>query len=240
MHRQTIYVSSLCLWAVSALAQEAGGPAAPWSGSAELGASSTSGNTDTRSVNAKAEVLYKLDRWRHTLNGEVLFASDSGEDTAERYVAAYQADAKLSPRSYLYGAVRGEVDKFSGYDYRLSEALGYGYRLWAAGDLGYLELEGGPGMRQSQPEEGAREDEAILRLAAKYRHSWTATTRFSQDFLVESGEDNTYVESVTGLKVRINSALAMKLSFTAKRNSEVPAGTKKTDTLSAVNLVYDF
>ena len=240
MLRQTIYVSSLCLWAVSAMAQDAGGPADAWSGSAELGATSTSGNTDTRNVNAKAEVLYELDRWRHTLNGEALFASDSGEDTAERYVAAYQADAKLSPRSYLFGTVRGEVDKFSGYDYRLSEALGYGYRVWEAGDLGHLDLEGGPGARQSKPENGAREDEAILRLAAKYRHSWTATTRFSQDFLVESGEDNTYAESVTGLKVRINSALAMKLSFTAKRNSEVPAGTKKTDTLSAVNLVYDF
>jgi len=246
MLRQSIYVSSLCLWAVSAMAQEPGeNPVADaaggeWSGSAELGATVTSGNSDTRNLNGKAEALYERARWRHTTRAEALLASDSGEDTAERYVASYQADYKKTERSYIYGTVRGEVDKFSGYDYRLSEAVGYGHRFWEAGDKGYFDLEAGPGLRQSKPEDGVREDEAILRMAAKYRNSWTPTTRFSQDVIVESGSDNTFTESVTGLKVRINSALAMKLSVTVKHNSSVPIDTEKTDTISAITLVYDF
>ena len=266
MFRSFLYGTSLCLVAVSVMAQEPEStdapvdatppaeaqpaePAAPaadepaagaWSGSAELGATVTSGNSDTRNINGKAEVQHERDRWRQTARAEALTASDSGVDTAERYVASYKADYKKTKTTYIFGTIRGEVDKFSGYDYRLSEALGYGRRFWEGGDKGYFELEAGPGARQSKLEDGTREDEAILHMAAKYRNKWTDTTEFSQDVTVESGSDNTFSESVTGIKVKINSHLAMKLSVTVKHNSDVPVDTENTDTISSLNLVFDF
>lgn len=224
----------------AAVPAEAEKSAGELEGSAELGATVTSGNTDTRSVNGKAEVVYSRARWRHTGKAEALYSSDAGVDTAERYVASYKADFRKTRTTYIFATVRGEVDKFSGYDYRISESIGYGRRFWEGGDKGYFELEAGPGARQSKLDDGTREDHAIFRVAARYRNMWTETTEFSEDLIVETGSDNTFTESVTGIKVRINSALAMKLSVTIKHNSDVPVDKENTDTISSINLVYDF
>jgi len=259
MFRALTYGISLCLLAVSAVAQEAAeqpaaeaeAPAAAaeeaaeatggtWSGSAELGGTVTTGNSETENLNGKAEAVYERDRWRHTTKAEALYSSDAGVDTAERYVASYKADYKRSERSYIFGALRGEVDEFSGYEYRVSESVGYGRRFWEVPDKGYFDLEAGPGFRHSKPEDGVREDHAIARMAAKYRNKWTPNTEFSEDLIVEAGTDNTFTESVTGYKVRINSSLAMKLSYTIKHNTDVPVDKENTDTITAVTLVYDF
>jgi len=61
-----------------------------------------------------------------------------------------------------------------------------------------------------------------------------------EELSVEGGSDNTYTESITELKLRINAALAMEVTFSVKDNSDVPAGIKNTDTATAVTLVYDF
>ena len=264
MFRALAYGISLCVFTVSALAAEpAAAPKNPdaqdaavaaeaakpedgdktagaWSGSAELGGTVTTGNSETESLNGKAAAQYERGRWRHIGKAEALYSSDAGVDTAERYVASYQANRKMSRRSYVFGAVRGEIDEFSGYDYRVSESVGYGRRFWEAGDKGYFDLEAGPGLRQSKPEDGVREDHGIVRVAAAYRNKWTPNTEFSEDLIVEAGTDNTFTESVTGYKVRINSSLAMKLSYTIKHNTDVPTDQEKTDTISAINLVYDF
>lgn len=215
-------------------------PAGTWSGSGELGATMTTGNSETRSFNGKLEVQYEEGRWRHGSKLEALKSSDDGADTAERYVAAYKADYKKTERTYIFGSLRGEVDKFSGYDYRLSESVGYGRRFWEVQDKGYFDLEAGPGARQSRLEDGTHQRDTILRVAAKYRNKWTETTEFSEDLIVEAGEDNTFTESVTGFKLKINSHLAMKLSVTVKHNSDVPPDKENTDTISAITLVFDF
>lgn len=58
--------------------------------------------------------------------------------------------------------------------------------------------------------------------------------------MVESGESNTYSESLSALTVKINSHFATKLSLTAKHNISVPVGVEHTDVISAAALVYDF
>jgi putative salt-induced outer membrane protein len=82
-----------------------------------------------------------------------------------------------------------------------------------------------------------------VRLALNYSQHIGEHSVFTQDFLVETGSDNTYTESSTGLKVSMMDNTALKLSFTAKRNSDIPTTNtdiEKTDTISAVTLVYSF
>ena len=45
---------------------------------------------------------------------------------------------------------------------------------------------------------------------------------------------------MTALTAKVNTSLALKVSLTIKNNSEVPVGTEKTDTETAVTLVYSF
>ena len=62
----------------------------------------------------------------------------------------------------------------------------------------------------------------------------------SQDFIVENGSKNTYVEFVSALKARVFDDISLVISFTVKSNSDVPQGSKKTDIFSAVSLEYGF
>ncbi len=63
---------------------------------------------------------------------------------------------------------------------------------------------------------------------------------FSQSLTVEKGESNTLTESVTALKSTIVGNLGMSLKINITRNSNVPPGSANTDSLTSVNLVYNF
>lgn len=222
-------------WLGAAAAEGADG----FGGEAELGMVTTSGNTNTRSVNAKVRLRYLSGPWRNEGRLEGLRTSDGGAVTAERYVVSGKSDYRFTSADYVFVTVRYEDDRFSGYDYQLSEAVGYGRRLVDDARV-TLDLEIGAGGRHSRETGGRQRDEGILRGAAKLAWDVSPTARFTEDLLVESGESNTYTESVSGLSVRINSQFALKLSLTVKHNSDVPAGVEHTDTISAVTLVYDF
>lgn len=49
----------------------------------------------------------------------------------------------------MFGLVSYENDRFAGFNYRMSETLGYGYRVISQDTL-TLDLEAGPGARQTQ------------------------------------------------------------------------------------------
>ncbi len=211
-----------------------------WSGDVELGWVTTSGNSNTRTVNAKGKLHYVKGPWRDQVQAAVFKASDSGVVTAERYLLSGKSDYFYSRYNYLFATLRYVKDRFSGYDYQVSEVAGYGRRLIDDPALTF-DLELGLGGRQSQETGvGRRRDVGIVRGAAKLGWDISATARFTEELTVESGSDNTTSESVTALKVKINGNFSMKSSVTVTNNSNVSPGIQHTDTITAVTLVYDF
>ena len=63
---------------------------------------------------------------------------------------------------------------------------------------------------------------------------------FVQTLIVESGSDNTYMESISEVKARLVGNIALVASYTIKRNSSVPVGSEKRDTFTAISLEYAF
>jgi len=74
----------------------------------------------------------------------------------------------------------------------------------------------------------------------KYEYKISETAIFNQAILIEDGDENTYTESDTSLKMKIEGNLAAKISYLLKRNSEVPSGTDKSDKITTISLVYAF
>lgn len=214
-------------------------PGSIWNGEAELGVILTSGNTKTSSVNAKFKLDNERARWRNHFGVEYLRTSDRSVTTAERYVAAAKSDYKLDDVNYIVGTLRYENDRFSGFTYRISESIGYGHRFINT-DAVVLEAEAGAGGRHTKFLDGTRDNEEIVRLAAKYAWKFSPTSEFQEAAFSEIGQTNTHSESETSLKLKMNAKLAMKLSVLVKHDTVVPVGKVKTDTLSSVNLVYDF
>ncbi len=211
----------------------------PWKGEAGLGVVATSGNTKTTTVKGYAGVVYEKEKWRHTGKFDVLNSSDAVRTTAERYMLSGKSDYKFDELNYMFGLVGYESDRFAGFDYRVSEVVGYGRRVINQSNL-TLDLEAGPGARQTKFKTGDSDNELIGRVAGNLLWKLSPTATFSENLTSEFGSTSTITRSVTALTAQLVGNLAMKLSFTARHISDVPVAVKKTDTETAVTLVYGF
>ncbi len=232
------------LTASTALAEVTAAP--EWKLSAELGFVMTAGNSQTSTTSAKFDATHEEATWRNNMHAEALGASTTDKVTdiettsAERYQLSGKSDYKFSEFNYAFGLVNYDKDRFSGYEYQSTAALGYGRRVLQA-DTMTLDLEAGPGVRIIKLDNAPDSDnEGILRGAAKYLWKLSETSSFTEDLSVDAGEDLTVSKSVTGLTAKVNTSLAMKLTVTVKHNSDVPVTSEKTDTETALTLVYSF
>lgn len=210
-----------------------------WSGEGELGIVTTSGNTKNKTINAKAKAGHESQDWRHGVQLEAYNSADADRTTAERYLAAGKSDYKLSDVDYVFGMLTYENDRYAGFDYRISEVLGYGRKVIQQPTMS-LDLEAGPGARQTKLIDGTRNDEFIVRVGGEFKWKLSDMADFTETASADIGEDSTIIKSVTALKAKVSGALAMKLAYTVRNNSEVAIGTKKTDTETALTLVYGF
>ncbi len=238
---RAIYGLLLCSVSGVALAQApAAGPPDPFVGSAALGYLSTSGNTEATNLNALLKIAWDVDGpWKHDWNALAIKASTDDVTTAEAYAAGYKATRDFSETSYLFFTGDWRQDEFSGYDKQVTEAVGYGRRL-IDNTRHMLAVEGGVGAKQSDLVTGEELDEAIVRGGLDYLLRLSDTSQFSQELLIEQGDDNRYIESTSALKTRIVGDLALVLSYVIKNNSDVPVGIEGTDRFTALSLEYGF
>ena len=211
-----------------------------WKGEAELGILNTNGNTNTKNLTAKGKIVNERDHWRHTGKIEILNSSENDATTAERYYISGKSDHKLSEKSYSFGLLTYENDRFSGYDYRATEMLGYG-RSVIKRDTLTLDLEAGLGAGQDKiTDSGEKQNQGLLRAAGNLVWKLSDTSTFSEDLSSDMGKISAVSKSVTALKTQIIGNLASKISFTAKYSTKVPAGITGLDTEMAVTLVYSY
>ena len=234
------YAIGIAMALISTQLIAAGETAIPtWKGEAELGFISTSGNTETETLNAKAKVINEREKWKHTGIAEATKASDNGTVTAQRNFISGKTDYKYNDRSYSFVLLQYEDDRFSGYDYQASLIVGYGHKFIKTDTL-TLDAEAGVGARRNELDSGEKTDEGILYAGMEVDWKIGKTSSFNEKLTVEAGDDATTTKSVSALKAKINSKLASKITYTIKHVSEVPVGIEKTDKEIAVTLVYNF
>lgn len=211
-----------------------------WYNELELGYLTTSGNSDTEVLNAKAKTLYENGSWRNRLELTALNAATDDKRTDERYNALGKSDFKITEKDYSFLRAEYEQDRFSGFDYQGSGAFGLGRRFIDADNM-LFELEAGPGYREAKESEShERRNDTILYAGERFSWQFTENAQLVQQLTSESGSENRITEALVALKLGINEHFAMKLSWRGEHTSEVPEGVKKLDSETGVNLVYGF
>lgn len=211
----------------------------PWSGTASLGFLSTSGNTETTSYNTKLGVAYAQDSWEHGLNLSGNGAEDTGQTTAEAYQAGWRSAYQFSEHNFVFGTIDWRKDRFAGVTEQISYALNYGRRVINTPNH-VLGFGIGAGYRDADRSDGTSETSGIARGSLDYNWIFSENAGFDQNVIVESGSDNTYIESVSAVRANLLGELALVLSYTVRHNTDVPAGSEETDTISAISLEYAF
>lgn len=241
MHKHLLTLGLLAALPLSAMAEEPAGDAPPhWSGTGELGLAVSKGNTDSETLVGKLAMGYEDAAWRHAAGASFLYGRSDDVENAYRYEFFADSGYNINDRSYVFGSIRNERDHFASNEYQWTAALGYGYEAIES-ETTHLTFEIGPGYRWAKLQ-GVRihNNEAIVRGTMDFSHQFTATTSLHDALLVEAGSDNTFIRNDIGLKVKMTEALALKAGLETRHNTDVLPGTKKTDTLTTINVAYDF
>lgn len=213
---------------------------AQWKGKGEGGAVIARGNSDADTVNLKLEMATELDRWKHGFGIQALRATNDSDKTAERYGAFWQSDYKLDDRTYLFGGLRYEDDRFSGFDYQASATTGIG-RKFIDTDTTKFSGQAGVGYKRLEYAlTGRVESEAIFSSELKFEHALTETTKIIDKFVVEVGSSNTFAANDLALQVKMSDRFSLAAGIGVRYNSDPPLGLKTTDTITTLNLVYGF
>lgn len=241
MSLKWVWVLGLLALSAPLLAQEEEGSEeeGPWSGNVKLGYLATSGNTEAQSMNAGFEVNYTLELWEHQAKGAAINSTESDVTTAEAYDLGWKSARNLTEHDFLFGRLDWRKDRFASIVEQFSQSVGYGRRL-IDGEKHKLNGEVGIGARQSDLADGSTESDTIFTGRLQYNWQISDNASFGQGLLVESGDSNTFTESVTELRASLVGSLALVASYTVRHNSDVLPGTESTDTRTAISLEYGF
>ena len=234
-------MGSLFLPAVNVFAQDEAATEEGWTGKGEFGFVNTTGNTDSSAANFNLEFVKTTENWRHRFSSTALVTQEDDTKDNERYTFEAQSDRSISEKSYMFGALRWDADKFGPYDPQQTLTVGFGRQLMKS-DTHQLKGEIGAGYRKLE-ETVSREtsEEAIVRVLLDDTWQMLKSTSWTNRLLIESGSSNTFTQFNTGLKVAMNDRFAVSFGFEARNNTKVPPGdSANTDTTTTVNLVYNF
>ncbi|QOL25360.1 DUF481 domain-containing protein [Thalassotalea sp. LPB0316] len=224
----------------------------------ELGFLLKTGNTNSADIRAGAELRYDLEHWRNSLNFNILgkkgeVTDEEGNDkwvtSDQTWNIAGKTNYILNERgtNYIYGSGDYKQDRFSGFESQSSMSTGWG-RRWYKTEVASFDADIGPGFKRdvvSATETTAEEtrDAFIIQASGLYLHKINSHVQFRQfvsaKYAPKNGENNVY-RSETSVITKLIETLQLKFSLNIDHNSVVEPGTKKTDTETAVTLVYSF
>lgn len=212
-----------------------------WSGEVQASFEKRSGNTQAEEVRSKINLEHDADLWRNLIALEGRYATEGGDTINKDYRARYGLDYKYSDKMFIFGELDYVVDEFSGFDYRMSESVGLGYReAWPAKKM-LLDARASVGARHSKKDTfGAKTEHEVLILKPEITYKWQMreTMEFQQRFESAIGQDITITETETSFTYNINNKLGLKVAFEAEHTSDVPVGTKKLETFTSTGLTY--
>jgi putative salt-induced outer membrane protein len=250
----SLRVAGAALLLASSLAH-ADDPPAPvgWTGKGEAGLVLARGNADTTTADVKLDATDTIDSWKHTAHLAFLYGESANFSTAQRLEGAWRTDYKFKKYAFVFGSLNGEDDRFDGFVYQATVSTGLGYNF-VDSDTTKLTATLGVGYRRLQPEQlfrdpdgrvyarvkGESTSDGVATAGIDYQQQLTKTTKLTDKLLVQSGGQNTAVSNDFAVAVNMTDALALSVGYGLRYNSNPPFGTKTTDQLTTVNLVYRF
>lgn len=214
--------------------------ATPWAASVAAGLLAVRGNTHSTSLNFKGALGHHFGNWNNVLQAQANYAKSGNQTSAQSWQLGDQLRYNFDEQDYGFAILNYLRDRFAGVEERVSEAVGYGRRIFQT-PTQQLDLGIGVGANQ-QRVAGSRKlvSEPIAVFLGTYVWAISKSAQFSQSVHVEAGSNNTYVNPITQLKLTIVGHLYATIDYELRYNTTVPTGTYHSDSLTTINIGYDF
>jgi len=272
MSKKNLLAAMLVLGAsvypLASQAQDSGNVFEGWSGTASLGATSSTGNSEASNINGSIRLGKTVNRWEHLLFGSIFKGTSSiiivdrdpatGEpilnadgqpnrrivngDNSDRLALGYQPKFYYNPKTYFFGIIDWEQDKPGNIDTATRQIGGVGYRFYA-NETGFLTGEVGIGNKNTDLVDGDSVDGGIGYLGLNFLSRVNENVTFNADLRSDFGSDNTFVELGLGVAFKISEKLAFKVAHFSRSNSDLTSPDSLTDSgsdsVTTINLVID-
>ena len=210
------------------------------SGEVNIGGSLATGNTDTTRLDAEFKARFKAGRLKDNYRLLVELAEDNGTTTAQRILGSVESRLDVQEKLFVFGFLEYDDDRFSGFKFEIEGAFGAGYKVVNDSNMRLL-VQAGPGYRLSKLSVlGTAQDEFVVRGSADFEYQFSDSSSLTSTSIVTWDSSRTTLENTIALTSDLFGGLSSRLSFNVRYNSDPPALTRKTDTLSKVSLVYGF
>ena len=210
-----------------------------WSGQGELGAFRSSGNTSNTGITAGAKLTKEGKKWRYNFRAVADFQRTNGVTTKEQYLAAIEPNYKINDRLYAYGLGQYERDRFQGFSARYSASAGLGYQVIDS-DKTKLSVKAGPAYRQTNFIGGGSQSTLAGLAGLDFAWQISPNLKLTEAATAYIESANTTLVSETALEAKLSNALSARVSYLVEYDSNPPAPSVGTDTLTRVTLVYGF
>ncbi len=238
----TLIASGAFLLPASVFAQDAPAPDAAelgWTGSGELGAFQSSGNTKSIGGTAGLALTKESENWRLKLRALGDYQRTNGVTSREQAVAAFEPNYKINERLYAYGLGQYERDKFQGFSSRFTASGGLGYQVIKT-ERTKLDVKVGPAWRKTNFVSGGSTSSIAGLLDTNFGYKISPTVTFTQDTSAYVESKNSSLLSLTGINAKLSDKLTARLSYQVDHETKPPVGLKKTDTLTRFTLLFGF
>jgi putative salt-induced outer membrane protein YdiY len=217
------------------------GKGVSFGGRVNLGASTTSGNTDSERLHAGAELRWRSRVNRYILDGEINEGEDDGERTVSNWRAGGEYDYFFRRKNFFYTRATLEHDEFKDIDLRSTLGAGLGYQIFdtdrvqlsVQGGLDYVNVERAVADDESYPAAGwgVRYDQQLLGGKVELFHT--------QDgfWSLEEVED-VVLRTRTGLRVPLADGLDASAQINIDWDNGPAPGRESTDVATILGLGY--
>jgi putative salt-induced outer membrane protein YdiY len=203
---------------------------------------STNGNSKTSTVSAKSLSVATLWGFRAEFEGGALGASNRGQQTAENYFGSEKVSRNWSDRDYFFERFRWNRDRLAGIMHRYDASLGLG-RSFVDRQNVSCRIEGSGGYTA---EEYLLAPRAKFSTGRGYGRLW-----FKPSAGVQIANEIEYIHNFrkarayrlstdSSIQTDLAQHLAMKTTYSWRRNGEPPVEAAKDDTTLAVALILNF
>jgi len=211
------------------------------SGQLNIGASRTTGNTQTSTVHIDGEVVARKGPDRYTVGGLLNRATDRGEETASNSKLYAKYDRFFTKKWYGTINTTFEHDPFADIELRTTAGVGIGYQALASARTN-LALESGVDYVETNHYQLPTESYPAIRLALKF-DSYLIPDRLQvfqgTELYVARGQDEpSFARTQTGLRVPVWKKFVANLQYNVDWNSNPPPGFESIDRTLIFSLGY--
>ena len=220
-----------------------------WSGTGQIGAFQSSGNSDNVGVTLSLALNRTGMDWQHRLRAAADYQRSNGRTSREQYHASYEPRYQVNGDLFSYALAQYERDRFQGFSSRYSLSGGLGYQVFDEDAL-KLTVKAGPSWRSVDYLDGTGESSFGGLAGMDFDWQIAKSLKLTQDanMVADSGgaatvivdSISTSVLATTGLEAKISDGLTTRLSYAVDYNSNPPVGAVSTDTQTRFTLVYGF